>query len=169
MLAELPLIIDPKSLALQGYLLKGEMALARLNRLSDSLCKNQGTAKIEWLFGFDDQQRPTIQGYVQAQLSMRCQRCLQPMQWPLDIQVALIILNYEPRPDEELPIGYEAITLINNQMSVPTLIEEEIILALPIVAKHKVCPTNEYQLSQQPIDNNTSPNPFHILSKLQKH
>lgn len=166
MLEELPRFIEPKQLALQNAHLKGEVALAQLERLHDSLCEVQGTVKIEWTFACDDKQRPTIQGSIQAQLPMLCQRCLQPLQWTIDTQVALVIFDNEPHPDEELLMEYEVIILNENPVSLWNLIEDEIILALPIIAKHDTCIANEYQLSAEKLANNACSNPFQILLEL---
>ena len=166
MLEELPRFIDPKQLALQNAYLTGEVALAQLKRLHDSLCEIQGMVKIEWIFALDNKQRPTIQGSIQAQLPMLCQRCLQPLQWTIDTQIALVVFNSEPHPNEELLIEYEIITLNHDRLSLLSLIEDEIILALPIVAKHDVCIANEYQLSAEKMANNASSNPFQLLLKL---
>lgn len=166
MLEELPRFIDPKQLALQNAYLKGEVALAQLERLHDCLCEIQGTVEIEWIFAFDNKQRPTIQGSTQAQLPMLCQRCLQPLQWTVDTQIALVVFNGEPRSDEELPMGYEIITLNHHQLSLWNLIEDEIILALPLVAKHDNCIANEYQLSAEKMANDACSNPFQLLLKL---
>ena len=165
MLQELPQFVDLRQLALQNADLKGEVALAQLQRLHDSLCEIQGTVRIDWSFAFDDKQHPTIQGSIQTQLLMRCQRCLQPMQWTVDTQVALVAFNSEPHVNEELPTGYEVLTLSKPRISLLNLIEDEIILALPIVAKHDICITNEYQLPET-IVHDVASNPFQILLKL---
>ena len=57
MLQELPQFIDLKQLALKNASLKGEVALAQLQRLHDSLCEVQGTVKIDWSFAFDELMR----------------------------------------------------------------------------------------------------------------
>ncbi|RKZ90636.1 MAG: hypothetical protein DRR19_09475 [Candidatus Parabeggiatoa sp. nov. 1] len=170
MLKSLPTWIFPKRLALARDNLKGHVALAQMERLHDSLCDVQGDAHIDWSFAMDDKQRPTISGSVHAQLPMLCQRCLQPMLWPVDKRVALVILTHEPTENEELPAGYEANTLINTPNSLITLIEDELILALPIVAIHSICPSNEYQLQETLAEDLTfQNNPFYVLSKLKNN
>jgi uncharacterized protein len=165
MLQELPQFIDLKQLALKNANLKGEVALVQLQRLHDSLCEVQGTVRIDWSFAFDDKQHPTIQGSIQTQLLMRCQRCLRPMPWIVDSQIALVAFNSEPHANEELPPGYEVITLNRSRTLLLGLIEDEIILALPIVAKHDICITNEYQLPEK-IANDVASNPFQVLLEL---
>jgi uncharacterized protein len=162
-------LIEPKELALKGCHLKGTVALAQMTRLHYNLCEVQGEAQIDWLFSIDEKQRSTIQGNLYAQLSIQCQRCLQPMPWLIDKKIALIILTNEQdeQNDEEIPAGYETIILTNTPVSLITLVEDELILALPIIAKHNECPFNEYQLSDH-LNESFKNNPFHVLSALKK-
>jgi uncharacterized protein len=164
MLKDLPTWIDPKCLAVARENLNGHIAFAQMERLRHSLCDVQGDAHIDWLFATDNKQRPTIFGRVQAQLPMLCQRCLQPMYWAIDKRVALVVLTHEPTENDELPTGYEAITLTSTPVSLKSLIEDELILALPITAAHQACPSNEYKLPAE--DLTFRNNPFHVLSNL---
>ena len=166
MFKELPAFIDPKRLASQGTNLKGVVALAQMSRLADMLCGiAQGEAQIDWLFALDDKLRTTINGRLQTQMTLLCQRCLQPMLYPVDVQVALIVQT-EEQDDDEL-IGYEPIILNSTQVSLVKLIEDELILAIPIIAKHTICPSNDYQLDENISENNKiRNNPFQVLSKL---
>jgi uncharacterized protein len=167
MFKELPAFIDPKRLASQGTNLKGVVALAQMSRLGDMLCGiAQGEAKIDWLFALDDKLRTTINGRLQTQMTLLCQRCLQPMLYPVDVQVALIVQTEEQ--DDELT-GYEPIILNSTQVSLVKLIEDELILAIPIIAKHTTCPSNDYQLDENISENNKIiNNPFQVLSILKK-
>jgi uncharacterized protein len=162
-------LIEPKELALKGCHLKGIVALAQTTRLHDKQCEVQEEAQIDWLFSIDEKQRPTIHGNLYAQLSIQCQRCLQPMPWLIDKKTALIILTNEQdeQDDEEIPADYETIILTNTPVSLITLVEDELILALPIIAKHNECPFNEYQLPEH-LNESFKNNPFHVLSAFKK-
>jgi uncharacterized protein len=166
MLNKLPTWIEPKRLATDNSRLKGAIALTQMSRLQDSLSEMSGEVYIDWLFTLDDKQRPLISGQTQAQLSILCQRCLQPMLVPVEIPMALVIFFHEPREDEQLLPNYEVITLPNSQVSLVGLIEDELILALPQVVKHDRCPSNQYQLSDNGKNNFRQNNSFQVLSKL---
>jgi uncharacterized protein len=168
MFKELPAFIDPKRLASQATNLKGVVALAQMSRLRDMLYGIQGEAYIDWLFALDDKSRPIINGRLQAQMTLFCQRCLQPMLYPVDVQVALIVLTEKLDNDDE-STGYEPIILNDAQVSLVKLIEDELILAMPIIAKHTTCPSNNYQLDENISENNNIiNNPFQALSALKK-
>jgi len=163
MLKDLPRFIDPLHLAKQGCTLQGRVALSQMPRLHDKLCQVQGDVLIDWQFANDGQQRPTIVGSLQTQLKMLCQRCLQPMDWPIDAKVALMVIPNE-QAEEELPEDFEALTLTSIPISLLSLIEDELILALPIVVKHPACQVvNEY-----PQGNGEQYHPFQALSQWKK-
>ncbi len=170
MFKELPAFIDPKRLASQGTNLRGVVTLAQMSRLKDMLCDIQGEAQIDWLFALDDKHRPTINGRLLAQITLLCQRCLKPMLYSVDVPVSLLVLTEELDDDDEEPIGYEPIILNSStEVSLIKLIEDELILAIPIIAKHKTCPSNEFQLDENISENNNIiNNPFQVLSTLKK-
>ncbi|OQW95246.1 MAG: hypothetical protein BWK79_03090 [Beggiatoa sp. IS2] len=168
MLKRLPIFIDPLRLAQQGCSLKGAIALSQMTRLRDSLCGVRGEAIIDWSFTTDEHHHLLIQGRTQAVLPMLCQRCLQLLEWPVDTTVALIILTGDQTDEEVLLTGYETLTLTSTTVSLAALVEDELILALPIVAKHGQCPSNEY-LSQMTLAEELARHPFSVLHKLKQH
>lgn len=166
MLNNYPAFIDPIRLAQDDCLLRGQFAVEQLLRIQNSLCSSEGDVTFEWSFTTNEQQQPLIQGWVRTQLQMICQRCLQKMTWPLDIQVALVILTPGQR-DDDLSLGYEALVVTKTPLSLVSLIEDEIILALPIAVTHTECTVNDYCLPDRfreaPVERN---NPFQILRSL---
>lgn len=161
MTKDLPAFIDPVRLAQTGCVLQGQIAVAECSRIVDRLCSTAGQVSFEWLFTKNEQQRPIIQGWVKAPLQLLCQRCLKQMCWQVEAKVALVVLT-EGQSDAHLPPGYEALVLTKTPVSLKTLIEDEIILALPIAAMHDVCQTNDYCLTVQEEEAGND-NPFQIL------
>jgi uncharacterized protein len=139
MLRDLPIHVNLLHLAQQQCHLKGHIALAMMSRLQDSLYAQAGTAYIEWQFALDRQQRPSIRGFIETQLPLQCQRCLQLFYWPVNTPVALLALH-PGQTEQDLPKGYEEIILPSAPVTLAELVEDELILALPIVAMHDFCP-----------------------------
>jgi uncharacterized protein len=172
-LGDLPTFIDPLQLARYCSHLTGRVALAQLLRVHDSLCDVRGDVSIDWYFAIDNQQRIIVDGYVQAQLPMICQRCRQLLEYAINAKVALIMLM-SGQSEDDLPKGYEALTLTTTPISLISLLEDELILALPIVAKHMVCPSNEYLGPDNVVadlvvaDLTPRHNPFEVLSQLRR-
>ncbi|MBE9562104.1 MAG: DUF177 domain-containing protein [Proteobacteria bacterium] len=150
MLETLPKLVHPQHLAVKGRVLKGQVAITELSEhLCDNLSSTDGYVQIDWKFILNNKKRPIISGLVQTQLQMLCQRCLTPAVITVETKVALVVFTEEPSQYEELPPDYETIILPNKPVPLLTLIENELILALPIVAKHEICPTNRFQMQEE--------------------
>lgn len=161
---EQPQSIDPLHLAHQHRLLKGKFSLATMPRVHDALCATDGDVLFEWLFSLDELHRPIIRGWIRASLPMTCQRCLQPMRWEVDAPVALMLVSDEAEA-ENLPDDIDVLTLHTTTVLLGELVENEVILAIPLVPKHEVCPANEYVL---PTDADLASHPFAVLNTLKK-
>lgn len=165
MLKDLPTLVDPLRLAQEKCTLRGQIAIEQFARVLDSLCGTQGEVAFEWRFTTINEQ-PIIEGWVNAPLQMVCQRCLQPMTYYLGTSVSLAILT-EGQNDDNLPAGYEALIVSETPVSLLALVEDEIILALPVAVMHDECPTNNYCL---PVDSDKGVikqhNPFQVLKRL---
>jgi uncharacterized protein len=99
--------------------------------------------------------QPSLHLNIRTKLPVICQRCLEEMQVDLDLDFDYLISNTAINElDEADEIDWlEA----NNEMSLQELIEDELILALPISPMHE---KNCSKLSMQSGD---KPNPFAIL------
>lgn len=159
-----PHSIDPLRLARQHRLVRGSFPLAEMTRIHESLCATEGEVTFEWLFRLDEAYRPMIQGWIKTELPMICQRCLQPMRWGINAPVLLMLVSDEAE-EENLPDDIDALTLHSSTIVLRELVENELILVIPLVPKHEVCPTNDYALST---DAEAKDNPFAALKSLQK-
>jgi len=176
MLIDLPTFIEPQQLAKHHSRLTGQMAVQHLLRLRDSLSEVRGNISVDWQFSLIEHNCIKIEGYINALLPVICQRCLLPMDMAIGLPVALTLLPVG-HTENDLPDGYEVITLTNTSISLISLIEDELILGLPIAPKHLNCPSNEYILasnSVQESDDKSNPEmaqryyPFQDLSRWQK-
>lgn len=81
-----------------------------------------------------------IDGYVRGRVVLECQRCLQPVQFLLDapIHVALTTFQSDDRAEQE---GLESWLVEDERLFIQDFVEDEILLALPFVAKHEQCET----------------------------
>ncbi len=161
---DLPASIEPLHLAKIGMTLTGSLPLVKMERIKESLCDSHGEVYIHWSFFQDDQRRSVIQGKIHTQLLLQCQRCLQPMTYQIDAPVALMIVSNGTEPDD-LQIEYEMLELTDTSISLLTLVEDELILALPLVVMHEHCPNNKFVNASS---EDLTYNPFHILTKLKQ-
>jgi len=166
MAKDLPAFVDPTVLAEKGVVLQGYISLKKMTRLADSLLNTEGQVYVNWSFSLDDQERVLIQGSVQTKLPMQCQRCLEIMHLALDISVALMSLHPSQTEDNLLP-NFEVLNIEHLPILLSALVEDELILALPLVAMHEHCSPIPYpSLKEESVDEKY--NPFQILSTLKK-
>ncbi len=115
--------------------IEGIYPLAKLDRLRDQLVSDAGniTAKLEFgnSVGFD-----CLKGSVSARLLVECQRCLQPVEIELSGRFKFALIKSEDEL-ELLPEEFEPLMLEAEEQSIIDLIEDELLLSLPMVTVHE--------------------------------
>lgn len=133
---QLPKEIDPFRFANTGRELEGELALADLPRLRESLHHAEGVVTVSMRFDIDDTGTPFMQGHFETTLPLTCERCLQELTLPLEIDTLLGLVRHE-KLAENLADQYEPWVIEEHDLSDPaSVVEDELILALPLVPKH---------------------------------
>lgn len=135
----LPRNIDPIKFAQEQQALEGKLPLDKMARLVP-MCHpgvQLGEAEV-WIQGNRDiQGLPYLKGTVKATIPLTCQRCLERVDYSISTEFQLSPVHSEDQADS-LPSSYEALILNeNNEVSLCDLVEDELLLALPIVPKHK--------------------------------
>jgi uncharacterized protein len=163
-----PWLIDPLEMARAGRTLEGELELSAMPRLGEALCDTPAKARIRMQFGRDDAGYSHVNGTAAADLSLRCQRCLECMDWPVEVSFSLGIVTGEEQA-ALLPEIYEPLIAGPKPVAIADIIEDELILALPIVPMHEstACrlPDSSANRSEQPQQDNEK-NPFRMLEQL---
>lgn len=76
-----------------------------------------------------------LRGRLRGCLNLRCERCLQPMDWPFDFELTLRLVHSEA--DERRLLDHcEPLLLEDDWLPLHQLIEDEILLALPMAPAH---------------------------------
>jgi len=115
--------------------LTGSVPVSALQRIREVLHNDEGNINFQFHFGKDEQGVVFLSGEFNVELKVNCQRCLQPMNLPLHGKISLGIVNRN-EPDN-FSGRYEPLTLNDNEISLETLLEEEVLLALPIAPVHE--------------------------------
>ncbi len=131
----LPVHIDPLRLAKAGRHLAGTLPLAQLQRLGAALASNEGAIEVEIEFGFDQQRIPYMRGTLRGDLPLVCQRCMEQMALPVEATFNLGVVGSEAQA-ERLPEHYDPLLYQDEPLHLADIIEDELLLALPIVPKH---------------------------------
>jgi uncharacterized protein len=156
------LIIHNVEFAQSQQILTGEIDAAKCERLAETLIASGKGAHIGFkLTGSAKQLRhPSLHLHITAKLPVACQRCLGEMQVQLSLDFDYIICNEMPaETDENDDTDWlEAAPDMNLQ----ELIEDELLLAMPIAPMH------DHDCSKQSTQSGEKPNPFAVLKGLVK-
>ncbi len=163
----LPVHIDPLQLAGKGELLSGELELAGMRRLAPSLHTTEGAVEVTLEFGMDPERIPYLRGHIRGKLILTCQRCMQAMDFPVNAGMTLGLVN-SPAEAHALPDHYEPLMAGSGPVILSDIIEDELLLCLPLVPKHpeSQCPASAQGSGEKPQDTRK---PFAVLSDWKKN
>ena len=168
---KLPLTLDPVKAAQRHDDYDGVLALAELTRLTELSLTRQGEVDVKLHCDIDPQGLVVTEGDAAVELELECQRCNRPMSIPVKVNFAYTPV-FAKTNTEELPEAYEPVELDENgEMDLRKLIEDELILALPLVAMHAEdqCAVSASDMSYGNIEPaGERPNPFAVLEQLKK-
>jgi uncharacterized protein len=145
MLTNLPNHVFPWQLARARRSLKGQVPFAQMSRLMHELLDKEGCAWVELAFDCDGGDRCFIQGHIKACLYLACQRCLQAASIMVDTQTQIGLMINESEIQRWSDKYEPWIVKPAETTSLWNLVEEELLLALPIVVRHPLteCPKGE--------------------------
>lgn len=166
--APLPKKIDPRKLAERGVRIEGEILLGALPNLVTMLADKEGSLKVDLQFENDEQRIRTIKGTAGGKVSMTCQRCLEPVEIEIEAKFNLAVAPTEEHA-KSLPRYYDPLIVEGDELELPGMVEEELILSLPIVPYHDDCSVqtsfgDEASTDSDPVSE--KPNPFSVLASL---
>jgi uncharacterized protein len=131
-----PAAIDGLAFARNAAVLKGRFGLESLPRLAQSGCL--GSVVDFVLEGeINERGRPGLKLNVDGSVRLECQRCIESLDFPLHLEVRLQLAASEA----EIAAAEDDVerVLAGREMSVAAMVEDEVILALPMVPKHDRC------------------------------
>lgn len=127
--------IDPKRYAEAGRTLEGALPLSSLSLPAEVLVVPQAVVHYQFSFGVDKEDYVYIHGQVKTELNLECQRCLKPMSQSISSEFYLSPVRTGVEA-HDLPERYEAIFLEEGKVSLSQIVEEELILSLPMAPMH---------------------------------
>jgi uncharacterized protein len=119
-------------------------------------------------FDVDEQGLVVISGNASATVSLTCQRCTDIFDLALATDFCFSPVKND-QAAENLPSYYDAIELDENgEVNLLALVEDEIILAIPLIPRHKPedCRSPADSVWGELPEQLDKPNPFDILNKL---
>lgn len=128
--------IDSLDFAENGREIKGELAISALPRLQDVLESDFGSLSYRVQGGLDEKGQSVLDIQADGLCHLRCQRCLGAVEYPFRISERVVLRQaaaLEQQDDDEEMCDS---ILADAHLDVLALLEEEILLDLPIAPKH---------------------------------
>ena len=152
--------------------ISGALPVARLERLCALLLDQDGEVTVELQFAKEQaSELHTVRGRLAAEVQLTCQRCLEPMPWRLDTRLKLALVANSADEKAVLP-DYEAVSVTAGEVNLLELLEDELLLCLPISPRHQQgadCSEPDVAGNQTLIDDaepGEGSGPFAILQQL---
>lgn len=143
-----PKRFDVAAFAAAGTPTAGEWPLAALQRLSSACMPrpDAADASVRWqasgaraVLGGAGMQS-TLRLVADATVSLECQRCLQAMRVPLHVDRRLFFVEGEDAAAALDTDSEDDVLTLEPAIDLRALVEDEMLLALPLVPRHEVCP-----------------------------
>lgn len=164
-------VVDSLKFAAEGDCISGKLPLSSLQRLGDVLTRREGWLECELsgdrVADASSQKKSFLHLRVFGRLSLQCRRCLGDVDFECAVDSRLLLVPEDAAwPEDELAVdAYDALPASREQ-SVLELVEEEVLLALPIAPCHEDC-LPPADAGDKDVGNGLSP--FAALAGLKKH
>ena len=173
--------LDVATFALVGGHLQGNDPLQKYHRLLQEASDNQpeaGTTQtVQWqaqgelveTAGPGSATQVWLHLQAQAKLPQICQRCLADVDLTLDVGRAYRFVADEATAEAQDDDCEEDVLALSREFNLKELIEDELLMALPLVPRHEVCPVQpKMAVADEGFDGNggEKPNPFAVLGVL---
>jgi uncharacterized protein len=159
--------IDSFDFARNGREISGEVSIAALPRLQDLLENPAGVLSYTLRAGLDKQDNQFLDVSIAGSCRLRCQRCLDAMEHTVQIETRLLLRDQATLDalDDVADVEEEEFDsiLADARLDVLDVLEEEILLSLPIAPRHEpgVCQAADGENAHK-----EEKHPFGVLAKL---
>lgn len=166
--------LDVAAFARAGQVLEGADPLSVFERLMQETSRPDGV-QVHWSVRGEQRRDAADQAQTWLHLTARltipliCQRCMEPVNESLDVQRTFRFVSTEAQAESEDDESEEDVLALSREFDLQALLEDELLMALPLVPRHEVCPTG-VRLAIQDDDFEAAsaekPNPFAALAGL---
>lgn len=170
-----PAHLDLRAFAQSQGRLAGADAVASYDRIAHECQGSLHDRRVQWSASGETRadhlgnQSIWLQLNVDTTLPLTCQRCLGVVEVRLLVDRWFRFVADEETAgaqDDDVP---EDLLVLSADFDLHQLIEDELVLELPLVARHEVCPTQPVFTAQDPefaAPATPRPNPFAVLGRL---
>lgn len=167
--------LDVRAFARSGGTLSGTAHLSDFARVSQDCVDGGAGSTVAWSAAgtvrTDTGKAPQILLHlkIDTMLPLTCQRCLEPVQTPAAVDQWFRFVPDEETADAQDDDSEEDLLVESAQFDLQELVEDELVLALPLIPSHEVCPTAPRLSASDPGFDDAAPakpNAFAVLGKL---
>jgi uncharacterized protein len=163
--------VNPWKSADQRLSVSGQIPLADMQRLASALLPSNGVVEVEMEFERNEENLAVLTGKLQTILKLQCQRCLQPMELPVNSRLSMAFIRETDR-DSELSERYELHEVQAESICLVNVIEDELLLLIPQVPMHfapECVIETEFGDAASESVGKEKENPFAILASLKEN
>lgn len=177
-----PFRLDVEAFAKEGASLDGRWPLPQLDRLAESALVESDTGadaavgrEVAWqvrgelraLRGADSQ--IWLHLNARTELPLECQRCLKPVVTAVDTERSFLFVRGEDAAAQLDTDSDDDVLALTRALDLCELVEDELLLALPLVPRHEVCPSPlPMSAADDDADAEAPPHPFAGLAALKR-
>jgi len=175
MFGTLPASIDPIQLAERGARLTGTLSLKSMPRLVQACLDGSGDVHVDLSFERSEGEGLyEMRGDLSVTLRVLCQRCLDEMDFGLEVSPRLMFMRAGDNP---ALLELEAdVMAVDKPLLLSSVVEDELLLAMPMVPLHDLnkCPGKVHVAgAASPAKESVKvekvkKNPFSVLSELKR-
>lgn len=171
-----PTRLNLTALAQGEQVLAGHTPLAELARLAAEVPPEAAApADIRWQIRAESRSRPGASDQLwlhleaRAEVPLSCQRCLAPALHTLDVDRWFRFVESEAVAEAEDDESEEDLLVLEPQFDLLALLEDELLMSLPLVPMHERCPSEPvFKAGEDEAPALERPNPFAALAQLKK-
>ncbi len=167
-----PITVDPVKSAGKQVSYIGLVPGDNLVRLKEQLVKPLSDIDVSLHFDIDAQGIKRLHGHAEVTITVACERCGDPMELPVACDFIYAPVT-KRQAATDMPEEYEPIEADElGEINLHELVEDELILALPVVVKHdeRECRIDSNAMQWGEIDDtpDAKANPFAVLQELKR-
>ena len=172
-----PFRLDVVAFAKEAGELRGRWPLAQFDRIAESAVPGAPVTPADEVSWSVRGERRQLRGgdaqtwmHVEAatHVSLECQRCLRPVDVPLQTARNFLFVHGEDAAAQLDADSEDDVLAVTRALDLRELIEDELLLAMPIVPRHEVCPEPLVAAADDDAPAEDKPNPFAALAGLKR-
>jgi uncharacterized protein len=138
--------LDVRAFAEDGAQLSGQVPMRDFRRLDAEARGEAGERLVEWSARGElldpHHVQPQVWLHLQARaaLPLTCQRCLERVEVPVDVQRSFRFVADEATAAAEDDEAQEDLLALSRCFDLLELVEDELLMGLPVVPRHTICP-----------------------------